>query len=104
KGNCRTIQQQSGQSMEGGLYHISHERFETNLSSDLYHSHSITPPSETTEPCKMMQLNIEEDRKALTSCKACDKPPPQFPFSISIRAANQGLQLLLRSIATESVH
>ncbi|KAL1351895.1 hypothetical protein HN51_015774 [Arachis hypogaea] len=73
-GNCRTIQQQSGQSMEGGLHHISHESFGTNLSSDLYHSHSITPPSETTEPCKMMQQNIEEDQKALTSAINCDRP------------------------------
>ncbi|KAJ1443866.1 WRKY domain [Sesbania bispinosa] len=74
-GNCNTNQQQPKQSMEANLQHANHEKFRTNMSSNLHQN--ITPHAETyqnTEPCKMVQQNLEEDQKALTSTINGDRP------------------------------
>lgn len=74
-GICSTSQQQSRQSMEASFQHSIHEKFRTSTSSHL--DQSITSRAEinqTSEPSKMVQQNIEEDQKALTSSVNCDRP------------------------------
>lgn len=74
-GNCSTSQQQTRQSVETNFQHSLHEKFRTNTSSNL--EQSITPRTETnqsSEPSKMVQQNIEEDQKVLTSSVNCDRP------------------------------
>lgn len=61
--------------MEVNFQHSLHEKFRTNTSSHL--DQSITPRTETnqsSEPSKMVQQNIEEDQKVLTSSVNCDRP------------------------------
>ncbi|KAG5083775.1 hypothetical protein JHK84_053813 [Glycine max] len=75
-GNCSTSRQQTQQPMEANFQHSIHEKFRTNTSSNL--DQSITPQTEinyqSSEPSKMVQQNIEEDQKVLTSSVNCDRP------------------------------
>ncbi|XP_061366644.1 WRKY transcription factor 44 [Gastrolobium bilobum] len=74
-GNCSTSQQQPRQSMQANLQHPDHEKFRIYMNSNLHQS--LTPHAETnqtTEPCKMVQQNLEEDQKALTSTINGDRP------------------------------
>lgn len=61
--------------MEANLQHSKHEKLRTKATSNLHQS--ITPYAETcqtTEPCKIVQQNLEEDQKALTSTANGDRP------------------------------
>ncbi|KAL2345016.1 hypothetical protein Fmac_006301 [Flemingia macrophylla] len=74
-GNCSTSQQQTRYSVEANFQHSIHEKFRTNTSSII--DQSITPHAEinqSSEASKMVQQNVEEDQKALTSSVNCDRP------------------------------
>nr|QFI57469.1 WRKY74 [Glycyrrhiza glabra] len=76
-GNGSTSQQQPRQSMEANLQHPNHEKFGTNMSSSLHQS--IPRHAETymaTESCKVVQQNLEEDQKALTSSNTTNGDRP----------------------------
>ncbi|XP_019444360.1 PREDICTED: WRKY transcription factor 44 isoform X1 [Lupinus angustifolius] len=75
KGNCSTSQQQPRQLIEANLQNLNIENVRTNKSTNVHQS--IAPRAETnltSEPCRIVKQNSEEDLNSLASATNGDRP------------------------------